>query len=98
MDGVKVYRQTSIARVGRLPWLGIRVGFGLPRPFDYKGESGSGGPQGDRTTAPLASRCGVSTSQVTAWKKKLIGLTAQSHSSYAWTCRSCASFYLLCSG
>ncbi len=64
----------------------------------FKAKVALAAPKRDRTAAQLASRCGVHTSQVTAWKKKLIGLTAQSHSSYAWTCRSSASFYLLCYG
>jgi transposase len=33
--------------------------------------------KGDRTTAQLASHCGVHTSQVTAWKKQLMAQVAE---------------------
>ena len=43
----------------------------------FKAKVALAGARGDRTTAQLASQFGIHTSQVTAWKKQLMGQVAE---------------------
>ena len=43
----------------------------------FKAKVALAAARGDRTTAQLASQFGIHTSQVTAWKKRLMGQTAE---------------------